>query len=97
MPPLFFKQGMAGKLRWFDDEPNPGEPECICSLCGDRIDAGDEIDRIISTESLTHHEARLHRLCSLAVIDWERMARSVRTPPLTPPQNQRAILERGTE
>lgn len=25
-------------LRWFDDSPDIGTPECICSACGKMID-----------------------------------------------------------
>jgi hypothetical protein len=25
------------QIKWFDDSPDPGDPACICSLCGELI------------------------------------------------------------
>lgn len=31
----------VSEIRWFTDSPYAGEPECICSYCGERIEASD--------------------------------------------------------
>lgn len=28
----------APAIRWFDDSPDAGEPDCVCSYCGERME-----------------------------------------------------------
>lgn len=72
--PLEFKclPEYQDKIRWFEDSPDAGLPECICSLCGEVIgtpwwensgaeDKGDFPIRAFDTER--NLEARFHIDC----------------------------------
>ena len=58
--PIEFDPDIVG-LHWFDDSPDPGTPECVCSWCGNLIQEGDTLLRIFHYSE--HSEARLHVVC----------------------------------
>ncbi len=33
---------MSNQVQWFNDSPEAGDPACICSFCGHRIEEPDE-------------------------------------------------------
>lgn len=49
------------ELAWFDDTPDAGDPECICSYCGFQIGADELPLRIFSNKE--NKEARLCENC----------------------------------
>lgn len=50
-------------LKWFDDSPDPGTPECICSDCGEMIGPEDEgAVRFFDKEN--KKEIRMHYACA---------------------------------
>lgn len=51
-------RNVAAYLRWFDDSPKPGDPECICSVCGHVIE-DDNHTRMPDGKK----EARFHNSC----------------------------------
>lgn len=58
MEPLLSKLAVPIDIKWFRDSPDAGDPNCICSLCGEVIDGvavrfSDDLGR----------EARFHLLC----------------------------------
>lgn len=34
----------AQRIRWLDESPDAGDPNCLCSYCAERIEAQREID-----------------------------------------------------
>jgi len=55
-------------LAWFEDSPDAGHPDCICSYCGFLIDEDDFPFRLFRKSEPTNPnsktlEARLHRHC----------------------------------
>lgn len=68
-------------LRWFDDSPDAGSPACICSYCGERIEASEfEFEEVNSDEGEPIRlwtnggkdpcqEARFHPNCFAACLE----------------------------
>lgn len=54
------------KLKWFDDSPFAGDPDCICSYCGEVISEGECPIRIWNGKKPIK-EIRLHWGCFLQV------------------------------
>ena len=64
-----FKPGMQARLTTFPDSPDPGDPACLCSLCGEVIEEDELPIRIFDTKENT--EYRLHHpRCTNLAIDW---------------------------
>lgn len=71
--PLYHPE-MIQEMKWFDDSPDYGWPECVCSICGDPIpDPDDEMDstaaerfiplRLYRTPSREHPRGQEARFC----------------------------------
>lgn len=55
---------MLEQLRWFDDSPDAGDPDCLCSLCGGLIEEEDDPLRLTHEGGdMDGREARLHIKC----------------------------------
>ena len=50
------------ELAWFDDSPDAGDPDCICSYCGRFIDEDQVPVRLTNEE--TNKEARFCEDCT---------------------------------
>lgn len=53
------------QLKWFNDSPDAGDPECLCSLCGKLIQEDDVPIRAWPESG--KREIRLHWDCFLKV------------------------------
>ncbi len=54
------------KLRCFENSPDAGDPDCLCSLCG-KVISEDEVPVRMWPSGKTHKEYRLHWNCFLEV------------------------------
>lgn len=73
----------ASMIRWFADSPEDGWPDCICSYCGLRIEAREDLGleeheedpeacggiRLFRTQGAQTFEARFHDRCFNEVLD----------------------------
>jgi len=50
-------------IRWFSDSPDIGDPDCLCSLCGQVI-TEDDGPAIRVTSAIDDREARFHSWCA---------------------------------
>jgi hypothetical protein len=57
---------VEGYLKWFDDSPDAGDPECRCSFCAGLI--GEEEGPVIRFWHDVRLEARFHEKCFLAAL-----------------------------
>lgn len=48
---------------WFDDSPDAGDPECICSICRREIPHAENLMRMFQREDEVTLEARFHQHC----------------------------------
>lgn len=66
----------CAQLRWFSDSPDAGDPRCLCSYCGERIEArpedlevweeevnADEGEPVRLWNTASNLEARFHARC----------------------------------
>lgn len=74
LPPDKFKHNMLRhpealeQMIWFDDSPEYGEPDCLCSLCRDLIPAWDDDSRVpplrlYRNPSVKHRHGQEARFC----------------------------------
>ena len=68
-PGLKIKHEYAHRITWFKDSPFPGEPDCICSLCGELIPEEDVPIRMWTEKHKPALEARFHEDCFKKVVD----------------------------
>ena len=61
---FYFKPGMRGRLVWYLDSLNAGEPGCACSLCELFICGDESLWRIIDVDG----EAWFHFRCFMQVV-----------------------------
>lgn len=54
------KPEAAGKLKFFSDSPDAGDPSCVCSWCGKVIEEREMPLRLFRENNT---EARLHQRC----------------------------------
>lgn len=64
---LKIKQEYIGKIKWFGESPDAGEPNCHCSYCGDLISEEEVPIRFFNTIEMT--EARFHEVCFLLIAE----------------------------
>ena len=57
------------ELAWFDDSPDTGHPDCICSYCG-RVIGEDEVP-VRMFKHAENKEARFCKLCTLIVFGYD--------------------------
>jgi hypothetical protein len=60
MSDFHIKPGVADRLKWFQDSPDAGDPECICSWCGKVIEEDEMPLRLFRSDN---REARIHLSC----------------------------------
>jgi hypothetical protein len=70
--PLYHPE-MIQEMKWFDDSPDYGWPECVCSICGDAIPDPEELDysqgerfiplRLYRKPSAAHPHGQEARFC----------------------------------
>lgn len=55
------KPGQWFRLKWYTDNAEPGDPDCICSYCGSRIREDDSCENFYHLNGI--HKMRFHILC----------------------------------
>jgi hypothetical protein len=71
---MSFKPGYQEQMTIFTDSPDTGEPECVCSYCGEVIEEDEIPLRIFFPESKQYPhgaEYRLHWKCVRETVEFK--------------------------